>query len=107
MLEQSAIIAFAVLFIHCATREGMLLGKVAYYFGDAPDWMKMPLYECPVCMTPWWGTWFLFCGWFVGDISMTIYQTIMTLLCAGGINSIVMYVFSIYGQYLPLNKDEE
>jgi len=48
-------ISLIVLFIHATTWEGMIFEKIKDYI--KPEGMLYkPLYGCPICMTPWWGT---------------------------------------------------
>jgi len=55
MISNALIIAMIVLFIHSITWDGMIFEKIK-------DWIKpegflyKPIYGCPICMTPWWGT---------------------------------------------------
>lgn len=60
MLELSFIIALTILFLHACTREGMIFSFIPEFFWNAPVWIKKPLYDCPVCMAPWWGSVIIF-----------------------------------------------
>jgi hypothetical protein len=56
MIEFAFLISLMVIFLHVCTWEGMLLQRVPVWFWNAPVWIKKPLYDCPVCMSPWWGS---------------------------------------------------
>lgn len=55
MLERAVIVAMIVMAIHAVFIPGMIFGFVRKLFENAPEWVKNPLFDCPVCMTPWWG----------------------------------------------------
>lgn len=64
--------ALAVLFINATTWKGMVLDKITIkprdyrsghgwrnysikdYLDRAPEWLAKPLWDCLICMTPWW-----------------------------------------------------
>lgn len=55
MIEQALIISLIVLFTHASTWEG----HINYWIREFihPDWYwSKPIYNCPMCMTPYWGT---------------------------------------------------
>src|SRR5688572_7238366 len=88
MIENAFIIAMIVLFLHATTWEGMIFDGIKNF--NIPGWIRKPLYSCPICMTPWWGTllyWIFFhgslCGW------------LLTVGAASGIN-----VFSVIFLYI-------
>ena len=55
MLEAALIIAFIVYFLKATTWKGMIFYELAEKLEHWPEFIRKPLYECPVCMTPWWG----------------------------------------------------
>lgn len=75
MLVEIVIIALIVFAIHFTLQQGEIFGK----FGDAlydnlPEKMHDPVFNCPVCMTPWHGTliyWLIF-GYGVEDWLITV-----------------------------------
>lgn len=74
-------------FIHACTWDGMIFGFVRrklYYF---PVWIKKPLYDCVICMSPWYAgaIWFLF-----GNAPSI--NTIYFMLITGGINAILVTI---------------
>lgn len=89
MLYDAFIIAFAVFFIHACTWEGMILEKLRELTFEWPQWITKPLYDCPICMAPWWGSAILLLmghGW-----------SWVPLIVAGGINTVIIQLMS-HGQ---------
>lgn len=57
MIQQSIIIAFIVLAIHYTMQEGEIFGKFgAWFYRTLPYKLHAPVFECNVCMTPWYGS---------------------------------------------------
>lgn len=55
MTEQAAIIALIILFFHATTWETHIFHGIRKYIPEEHKLAK-PIYNCPICMTPWWGT---------------------------------------------------
>jgi len=55
-MENSLIISLIVLFLHATTWEGMIFNAVKNVISPDKGWLYKPIYGCPICMTPWWGT---------------------------------------------------
>lgn len=55
MVVNALIIAMIVLFIHSTTWEGMIFEGIKKLIKPEGKLYK-PIYGCPICMTPWWGT---------------------------------------------------
>lgn len=93
MTEPIFITAFIVLFLHICTREGMIFSFVSALLKPLPDYIKKPLYDCPICMTIWWGSLILF----LGNLN-SIWQVhnpiewIFILFSAAGINTVLIYI---------------
>lgn len=93
MIEKSFILALIVLFLHACTWKGMIFSFVAENLKDLPDFIKKPLYDCPICMTLWWGA---LINW-IGNIS-NIWQSHnpvelgFILFAAAGINTVLIYI---------------
>lgn len=90
-MEAPFAIAMIILFIHSCTQEGMILHFIDRWFENAPLWIRKPLFSCPVCMVPYWGSLIIWLGdyfdfWVVYSPVTWIY----VLLIAGGINAIVL-----------------
>lgn len=62
------IISLIILFIHSTTWEGMIFENIKKII--KPEGMiYKPIYGCPICMTPWWGSllYWIFFGVSVSD----------------------------------------
>lgn len=55
IIQLAVIISLIVLFIHSCTWDGMIFSKIKDYIKPEGNLYK-PIYGCPICMTPWWGT---------------------------------------------------
>lgn len=82
----SIVIAMIVLFLHACTWDGNIFEGIKKIIKPEGKLYK-PIYGCPVCMAPWYGTliYFIFFG---SDWQ----EWILTILAAGGIS-----VFSVIG----------
>lgn len=57
MLTQAFVIALSVLFIYTTMQEGMIFEKLGNFFKcKLPEILWKPVFDCPICMTPWYGT---------------------------------------------------
>lgn len=57
MIGTAFCIAFIVLFMHTTTTEGHIFNRPAQWLENhLPEWTIKPLFGCPICMTPYWGT---------------------------------------------------
>lgn len=57
MIEHSLIIAFIVLAIHYTMQDGEIFGKLGNWFANnLPHAIHQPVFDCNVCMTPWYGS---------------------------------------------------
>jgi hypothetical protein len=61
MMEHSLIIALIILAGHSFTWDGQIFCGIRRFIKEDTNLSK-PIYNCPICMTPWWGTliWFIF-----------------------------------------------
>lgn len=48
-------LAFAIFFIHVTTWDSHIFHKVNKFTENWPEWIRKPLFDCPICMSPWWG----------------------------------------------------
>lgn len=57
ILQFGILIAFCVLAIYSTMWYGMIFGKVRD-FGESkfPVWLRKIVFDCPICMTPYYGT---------------------------------------------------
>lgn len=104
-LERILIIAFAVLFIHVTTWEGMINFWAFRLTRSWPEWIRKPLLACPICMTPWWGAAIIATGAvpFLGYL-----DAILVLFAAGGVNAVLNYVITSNREIIKeLRSDDE
>lgn len=93
MYEHAIVIVLVVQFFHACTWEKMVFGFVRKALEDLPWYLKKPLFDCPICMTPWWGP-VVICfgilgfGWPISNIT----QVFMTLAVAAGINTMIYMI---------------
>jgi hypothetical protein len=55
MVAHALVIALIVLFLHSCTWDGEIFEGVKRLIKPEKKISK-PIYGCPICMTPWWGT---------------------------------------------------
>ena len=84
MIEQAVVIAMIVLFIHSTTWDGMIFSKVKDLIKPEGILYK-PVYGCPICMTPWWGT---LIYWIFFNVSLQ--DWLLTIGTAAGISVITI-----------------
>lgn len=97
MLENGIIIACIVLFIHACSWEWMIGGFIRRYIPETL-FISKPIYSCPVCMSPWWGT-LLYLMFFNNGYSLK--EWIGTIGVAAGIS-----VFYIILTFIHQSIDE-
>lgn len=57
MLVHSVIISLIVLAIHYTMQYGEIFGKLGNWFANnLPPSIHQPVFDCNVCMTPWYGS---------------------------------------------------
>lgn len=79
--------SFIVFAIWFSFREGEIFGRIHQLLWGIPEWMKQPLFECPVCMTPYYGSAFYWI--FIGN---SIAEWIVTVIAAMGLNAIIVFI---------------
>ncbi len=108
MLESAFVIAFIVYFIKATTWKGMIFYEITQKWESWPEFVRKPLYECPVCMTPWWGVVIYLVGHYtkLPEFSeLTIQRVIFTLFTAAGINTIFLVLNKIYDTLFTHDKE--
>lgn len=81
MLEHSLIIALLVLSIWYTLQEGEIFGKLGIWLNNhTSSAIHQPLFDCNVCMTPWYGS-LLYISIYGVNIQWPI-----VVICAMGIN---------------------
>lgn len=88
------IVAFVVLFLHATAWEGMIFGTIAEKAFDWPEWIRKPLFECPICMAPWWGSLILVIFGLATGVWFSWWQWAVILFVAGGINTLIVLIKS-------------
>jgi hypothetical protein len=83
-------IALITLFLHACTWDGMILEVVHAVLQDLPVFLKKPLYDCPICMTIWWGPTIAGIG-VVGNLWViaNTWQLFLYVVTAAGLNVIL------------------
>lgn len=94
MLERIVIIALSVLAVWSTMWEGAILEFVSKFFAeilDDTDWEKWekPIYSCPICMVPYYGTGFFLIFW----PNSTFLEWVITIVGAMGFNVIATKLF--------------
>jgi hypothetical protein len=76
-----------VWFVYACYLPEMIFAKLSLWMErNLPQWMHKPLFECPVCMSIWYGTPF---GIALG---MQILSALFAAACAGGLSYVVIRV---------------
>ncbi len=98
MIENSLIIALIILFLHATTWDGHIFNGIRKLI-DEDKKISKPIYNCPICMTPWWGTLiyglFFHIGWL---------DWLLTIGAAAGI-SVIFVILIIAKEYFAEKKE--
>lgn len=96
MIELITTVALVILFLHVTTWEAQIFGPFAKkYLSRLPEWIKKPLYDCPICMAPWWGSLILATGNWVGITEAhNWFGWILIVFGAGGLNTLLIYLIN-------------
>lgn len=89
LLTNALIIALFCLFLNATTWNGQIFNFVRKYIPPEKSISK-PIYNCPICMAPWWGT-IIFLVFFPSNISTWF----LTIMCAGGFGVISVMIIMI------------
>lgn len=108
MTETIFITALIVLFLHVCCWEGMIFSFVSGSLKDIPDYLKKPLYSCPICMLIWWGPSIVACG-IVGNIWQVanIWQLSIIITAAAGVNTVFIYIISVAKAVIKDLKEDD
>lgn len=96
MLTNIVIISILVFAIWYLFLEQEIFGFVNSWFGGRDKKWQKPLYTCPACMAPWWGTLIYFGLHYAGieNFSNIRWSTILiTVLGSLGLNAILLKLF--------------
>ena len=90
MLVFILITALFCLFLHACTWEGMILERVADVTYNWPAWIRKPLFDCPICMAPWWGIVVYTIAVLSGHLQqLSTPMLVIALFAAGGLNVVL------------------
>ncbi len=96
MITQALAIAMIILFLHATTWDGHIFEGIRKYI-DEDKKISKPIYNCPICMTPWWGSLIYFLLMPYGD--MATWQGwqsyLLTIGAAGGMSVISVILIVI------------
>ena len=106
MIETIIMIALVVLFLHVTTWEGMINEWVANKADHWPEWVKKPLFACPICMAPWWGSVILGAMWAYSRMKIDPLSWVLIVFAAGGLNAVLIYIISADKEVTKELKDE-
>lgn len=108
MLTHAFIISFIVLFIHATTWKGMICDWVPELMKNMPTVIRKPLFACPVCMTPWWGTIIMIMMAVKGTLVINSFsQLIHTLFAAAGITLVLSTIITAARTFASVYNDLE
>jgi len=115
MIDKIIIISFIVFAIHYSMQEGEIFGKLGAWFErNLPEKLKQPVFDCPVCMCPWYGSiiyWLVFAPMTIESLRPiriivpigTWIEWIVVVIAAMGFNAIINKMFPAEGE----NNEEE
>jgi len=106
MIEQAFIIAFIVYFIKATTWKGMIFHRPKEKLIGLPSYIRKPFFECPVCMTPWWGMVVYLLAHYSGIeefAELTFARLFFTVMVSSGINTVILLFNKVYDL---LNKSD-
>jgi hypothetical protein len=85
MISQILIIALLVDAVHYTLQHGEILGFIGDWLDTwVPDKLQQPVYDCNVCMTPWYGSLFFGLIW-GGPVKVWI----IVVIAAMGLNAVL------------------
>jgi len=84
MLEKIVIIMALVWAVNCLFWENMILSWIAEGLATLTNNIKKPLFDCVICGTPWYGSFFYWVIW--GD---SWQEWLIVIFSAMGINAIL------------------
>jgi len=90
MIEKIFMTSCFVWFVYACFQPKMIFSFVRNWFDSdgVPGWIKSPLYDCAICMAPWWGS--LFYGSVWGG---SVREWVIVGFCVGGLNTILVKLF--------------
>lgn len=99
MIAEALTISLVVLFLHATTWDGMIFEDIKKVI--KPEGMLYkPIYGCPICMTPWYGTIFYFLFY-----NFTLVDYVSSVLGAAGFA--VLWVVALTVRDMALTVSEK
>lgn len=88
---QALIIAFAVQFIWFTMTTGEIFESIGDFLDRniSSDKLKKPIFSCPICMTPYYGSAIYFACMFSIDHVFIWQHFVIVILCATGLNVMI------------------
>lgn len=88
MLEKIVITSFIVMAIWATMLEGMIFGIIRVWFANLAEKYQKPLFECPICLTPWYGSLVYWLLW--GE---SLREWGIVIIAAMGLNTVFVKLF--------------
>ena len=108
MLENALVISLVVILIHLMLQDDEIFGVVGKWFKQhLPEGIHKPVFSCPICMTPWWGSIVMAVAVITGIESfqhIDIWHWLFILAIAGGICTV--YVEMKPKKEIKLNEEQ-
>lgn len=105
MLKKAAIFSLTTYFLHVTTWEGHIFHRPANWLrGKLPEGIQKPLFDCPICMTPWWGT--LMYALLKGD-RRGVVKAVLTVGAAAGMSVVLAILSKFYSVAIVLEEGLE
>lgn len=89
MIDKIFIISFLVFGINYTMKPGEIFGIVNTWFANMNERLKQPLYECPVCMVPYYGSVFYWSIWELWLKTGKWQEWMIVTISAMGLNAII------------------
>lgn len=106
-LELIILVTLVVLFIHTTTWEGMINEWVQKLAFNWSPYLKKPVFDCPICMAPWWGSAILVGLGLTTGQWLNWYVWILVVFAAGGLNAVLIYIISADKEVTKELKEDE
>jgi hypothetical protein len=88
MLEKILITALIVMFIWATMLEGMIFGKIRQWLAALTEFYQKPIFDCPICMVPWYGS---IVYWVIWGNSWQ--EWLIVIFAAAGLNTVFVKLF--------------
>jgi len=103
MIGHALVISLTILFFYMTMTEGMIFHFLYKWFKTwLPEPLWKPVFSCPICMTPYYGTII-----YLILYRISVLDGIFTVLTAGGLNCVFVYLLEIAHNTNPKNGDKK